>query len=49
MIVFVCLSCRKRIKLKPELAGKKGKCPFCKHPVTVPRFPQILSEIPCRT
>jgi hypothetical protein len=28
--------CRKPIKVKDELAGKKGKCPGCGQPVTVP-------------
>jgi hypothetical protein len=36
MIVFSCHQCRKEIKVKPELAGKKGKCPSCKAVVTVP-------------
>jgi len=36
MIAFPCPGCGKGLKVKDELAGKKGKCPHCQQPVTVP-------------
>ncbi len=36
MISFECPGCAKPIKVKDELAGKKGKCPGCGQAVTVP-------------
>lgn len=36
MISFSCSACGERLKVKDELAGKKGKCPKCKNAVVVP-------------
>src|SRR5271154_5359290 len=36
MISFNCPSCRQNLKVKDELAGKKGKCPRCAQPLLVP-------------
>ncbi len=36
MIAFPCLQCAKVLKVKDELAGKKGKCPSCGAPVAIP-------------
>ena len=36
MISFVCPACNKQLKVKDELAGKKGKCPGCGKPIMVP-------------
>ncbi|MCF7976099.1 MAG: zinc-ribbon domain-containing protein [Phycisphaerae bacterium] len=36
MIRFECPSCTVRIRVPDKLAGKSGKCPKCRHPVTVP-------------
>src|SRR5438105_4380272 len=36
MIVFPCPICGKELKVKGDLAGKRGKCPFCKSKVAVP-------------
>jgi eukaryotic-like serine/threonine-protein kinase len=36
MIAFPCPGCGQMLKLRAELAGKKGKCPFCKRVVDVP-------------
>lgn len=33
---FNCPSCGKSISVKPEMAGKKGRCPACKALLTVP-------------
>jgi hypothetical protein len=35
-VAFVCPACGKGLKVKSELAGKKGKCPHCKEPIRVP-------------
>jgi Leucine-rich repeat (LRR) protein len=36
MIAFSCSQCGKNLKVKQDLAGKKGKCPHCGHAVRVP-------------
>jgi formylglycine-generating enzyme required for sulfatase activity/serine/threonine protein kinase len=36
MISFQCGACGQDIKVKDELAGRRGKCPRCQQPVTVP-------------
>src|SRR5262245_34629010 len=36
MIALSCPQCAKVLKVKDELAGKKGKCPACGAPVTIP-------------
>jgi serine/threonine protein kinase len=36
MISFACPHCHKSIRVKDELAGKKGRCPACSQLVTVP-------------
>jgi hypothetical protein len=36
MIKFKCIYCGQRILAKDEGAGKKGKCPKCKHELVVP-------------
>ncbi|WP_436716636.1 HIRAN domain-containing protein [Roseiconus lacunae] len=33
--IFICSFCEKRIRYKPELRGKHGKCPSCSRPVTL--------------
>jgi DNA-directed RNA polymerase subunit RPC12/RpoP len=35
-IEFACSKCKKKLKVKDELAGKKIKCPGCSSPVAVP-------------
>jgi hypothetical protein len=35
-IAFECPSCRKEIKVSSKNAGKRGKCPACGKPMTVP-------------
>ena len=42
-IVFDCPVCRKTIKVKDSLAGKKGRCPFCSQIVVVPDQDDVLS------
>src|SRR5262249_7798009 len=36
MISFPCPACGKTLKIKADLAGKKGKCPACQQALTVP-------------
>ncbi|MGE0608554.1 MAG: SUMF1/EgtB/PvdO family nonheme iron enzyme [Pirellulales bacterium] len=36
MISFACPACQKKLSVKPELAGKKGKCPQCRNAIVVP-------------
>jgi len=36
---FACSKCGKNLKVKPELAGKKVKCPGCGQAVPVPQAP----------
>jgi len=36
-IKFTCPNCQKQLSVKDQLAGKKGNCPFCKKPLTVPK------------
>ena len=43
MISFECSGCGKQIKVKDELAGKKGKCPGCGKPITVPAARETLA------
>jgi hypothetical protein len=37
MISFRCGHCGKDLKVKEQLAGKKGKCPGCGRPLAVPQ------------
>lgn len=37
MIIFNCHRCGKRIRVAPDLAGHKGRCPSCKQIVVVPQ------------
>ncbi len=41
-----CPSCRCRIKTPDEAAGRRGKCPRCGAPVTIPAVPQPGIEQP---
>ena len=36
MIVFLCPTCGKELKVKTDFAGKHGKCPHCKGRVVAP-------------
>ena len=36
MISFTCGNCCQTLEVKDDLAGKKGKCPHCNHPLLVP-------------
>ena len=45
MTIAVACQCGKRFAAKPELAGKRVKCPSCGQPLTVPgsAAPQAVS------
>jgi WD40 repeat protein/serine/threonine protein kinase len=36
MITFTCPACKKKLRVKDELAGKRVKCPSCQKPVAIP-------------
>ncbi|MHC4906004.1 MAG: hypothetical protein ACYTFX_02745 [Planctomycetota bacterium] len=38
MIRFTCEYCQRKIRVADNVAGKKGRCPNCKQPVTVPEL-----------
>src|SRR5271156_4013898 len=44
MILFECPSCAKGLRVKPELSGKKVKCPKCAQSVLVPA--EAASPVP---
>ena len=41
--VITCPACKKRFKGKPELAGKKIKCPLCSEPFVVPALEEAVT------
>ncbi len=51
MITFLCSGCGKSLKVKDELAGRKGRCPNCQQPMTVPASTDTanVSETDART
>ena len=44
MIDFACPECRRKIKIKADLAGRKGKCPQCGKALTIPAPSAALAE-----
>jgi serine/threonine protein kinase len=44
MIAFLCSGCGKSLKVKDEFAGRKGKCPHCQQPMTVPSTADAARE-----
>ena len=46
MIKFSCNNCGRKIGVKDELAGKRGKCPGCKNAIVVPEK-TILINFTC--
>ena len=36
MIQFTCTGCQAKLQVTDDMAGKKGKCPKCGHPVLIP-------------
>ncbi len=43
-IVFACPSCRAELTISDAAAGKTGKCPHCKGPITVPALKPPMSQ-----
>lgn len=48
MIAFACSQCGTKLKVKPELAGRQGKCPTCKQPLLVPAAAPAIAFVPPR-
>jgi len=44
MIAFSCPACAKKLTVKPELAGKKIKCPGCGHVMEAPAAPAAVAS-----
>ncbi len=44
MIAFLCSGCGKSLKVKDDLAGRKGRCPHCQQPMTVPSVADAARE-----
>jgi hypothetical protein len=45
-ILVVCNGCRKRFSVKDKFAGKTGRCPNCKQPITVPGKAEVVIHEP---
>lgn len=43
-IRFACSSCHTKLRAKPELAGKRTKCPKCSQSVTIPQQVALAHE-----
>lgn len=37
MIRFICTNCKGCVQVAPEYGGKRGRCPFCKELILIPR------------
>jgi hypothetical protein len=46
---FSCPHCRKPIRVKEELAGKKAKCPACHQALTIPAPAQSAASTPVKS
>src|SRR6516164_5789128 len=46
---FSCPHCRKGIRVKEELAGKKAKCPACQQVLTIPTVTRSTSPSPTKS
>ena len=46
---FSCPHCRKGIRVKHELAGKKAKCPACQQVLTIPTVARSSSPTPAKS
>src|SRR6266849_2413823 len=46
---FSCPHCRKGIRVKHELAGKKAKCPACQQVLTIPTVARSTSPTPAKS
>src|SRR5260370_40122309 len=45
---FSCPHCRKGIRVKEELAGKKAKCPACQQILTIPTVTRATASSPTK-
>jgi serine/threonine protein kinase len=46
MIRLACPSCKRNLRVKEELAGKRGVCPHCKERLTVPGVDPYATVLP---
>src|SRR5436190_10506055 len=46
---FSCPHCRKAIRVKEELAGKKAKCPACQQVLTIPTVARSSAPAPAKS
>lgn len=46
MLIVICSGCQSKLKLKPNLAGRRRKCPKCGNAVTVPHPSTVPSTVP---
>src|SRR5437762_8059246 len=46
---FSCPHCRKAIRVKEELAGKKAKCPACQQVLTIPTVARSTGPPPAKS
>ena len=37
---FDCPECQKQLKVPSDAAGRKARCPYCKHSLVVPESPE---------
>src|SRR5262249_2934660 len=45
MSAFACPSCERHLKVKAGLAGKRVRCPFCKHTLLVPSASPVSATL----
>jgi hypothetical protein len=43
MIAFACPHCEKKLRVRDELAGKKGQCPNCSRSITIPNTAAVMT------
>lgn len=43
-IETICQNCARKLRVDEEYAGRKARCPHCKHVYTVPDSPDALSD-----
>ena len=44
-IRVLCELCLRELKVKEQLAGRRGKCPFCGYKINVPAKPPVPTEV----
>ena len=44
-ITFSCEHCSKSVKAPEQLAGKKGRCPYCRRKMVIPSSPEPSQDL----